>query len=44
MLNEMGLLQLDDPVSNYLPMFKDMRVLKSGQFPDFQTVCHFAGQ
>lgn len=36
-LFERGLVQLDDPVHRYIPDWKKLRVLVSGEFPDFVT-------
>ena len=38
MLYERGLFQLDDPVSEYLPEFKDMTVFKDGDAENYETV------
>ncbi len=37
MLYEKGLLQLDDPLSNYVPAFKDMQVYQSGSGDNMTT-------
>src|SRR4051812_10810967 len=36
-LYEQGLFQLDDPVSKFIPAWKDLRVYQSGTYPNFQT-------
>jgi CubicO group peptidase (beta-lactamase class C family) len=36
-LFERGLVQLDDPVHRYIPAWKNLRVLVSGEYPDFVT-------
>ena len=36
-LYEKGLFQLDDPVSEYIPQFKNLEVFDSGVFGDFET-------
>jgi CubicO group peptidase (beta-lactamase class C family) len=36
-LYERGLVQLDDPVSKYIPSWKDLRVYQSGSYPNFLT-------
>ncbi|HEY5475135.1 MAG TPA: serine hydrolase domain-containing protein [Tepidiformaceae bacterium] len=36
-LFERGLVQLDDPVHRYIPAWKNLRVLVSGEHPDFVT-------
>ena len=36
-LHERGKVQLDDPVSAYIPSWAGQRVYVSGQYPDFQT-------
>ncbi len=36
-LYERGLMQIDDPVHRYIPGWKDLRVLVSGRYPDFET-------
>ncbi|PIE37592.1 MAG: serine hydrolase [Gammaproteobacteria bacterium] len=38
MLFERGLFSLHDPVSRYIPQFKNLRVHKTGVWPDFITV------
>jgi CubicO group peptidase (beta-lactamase class C family) len=37
MLYEQGLLQLDDPVHKFIPAWKNLRVLVSGNYPTFVT-------
>ncbi|MBL52236.1 MAG: serine hydrolase [Candidatus Marinimicrobia bacterium] len=36
-LYESGKFQLDDPVHKYIPSWKNLKIYKSGKFPDFQT-------
>lgn len=36
-LHERGLVQLDDPVSKYIPSWAGQQVYVSGDYPDFQT-------
>ena len=36
-LYERGLVQIDDPVHQYIPSWTQLRVYKSGSYPDFQT-------
>lgn len=36
-LYERGRVQLDDPVERYIPGFRDLRVMVSGTYPNFQT-------
>ena len=36
-LYEQGMFQLDDPVSEYIPQFKNLEVFDSGVFGDFET-------
>jgi len=36
-LYERGLVQIDDPVYRYIPSWKNLRVYKSGSYPDFVT-------
>ena len=37
MLYEMGKFQLDDPVHKYIPSWKDLKIYKSGKYPDYKT-------
>ena len=36
-LYERGLVQLDDPVHRYIPSWEQLRVYRSGSYPEFQT-------
>jgi CubicO group peptidase (beta-lactamase class C family) len=36
-LYERGLVQLDDPIHRYIPSWQQLRVYRSGSYPEFQT-------
>ncbi len=36
-LHERGLFQLTDPVSRFIPQWRDLQVLAGGEYPDYQT-------
>lgn len=36
-LHERGLFQLTDPVSRFIPRWRDLRVLSGGEYPDYET-------
>lgn len=36
-LHERGLFQLTDPVSRFIPQWRDLQVLSGGEYPDYET-------